>query len=41
MHRQYPEMRYWRMKGDRVVPHNKIKRNDLDGWIAFAEAVYV
>ena len=41
MLRQYPEKRYWRMKGDRVIPLNKIKRNDIDGWMGFAEAVYV
>ena len=39
--RENPEHIYWRLRGDRFIPQGKIKRNDIDGWLAFANAVYL
>ena len=36
----YPEHVYWRMRGDTVIPPGKIKRNDIDGWMAFTGATW-
>lgn len=41
IHRAYPDTVYWRMKGDRVIPPGKIKKTDLEGWMAFSGAHFV
>lgn len=38
MKKTYPEHVYWRMRGDTVVPPGKFKKDDIDGWMAFANA---
>lgn len=38
MHVQYPEMIYWRCRGDTEIPAGKLKKRDLEGWIAFANS---
>ena len=41
MSRQYPDHNYRRIRGERFIPPGKIKRNDIDGWLALTGAVYV
>jgi hypothetical protein len=41
MHRQFPEIIYWRMKGDKFVTPGKIKKTDIDGWMSFTRATWV
>lgn len=38
MHAQYPEVIYWRRRGDTEIPAGKLKKRDLEGWIAFANS---
>jgi hypothetical protein len=38
MHAQYPEVVYWRLRGDTEIPVGKLKKRDLEGWIAFANS---
>jgi hypothetical protein len=38
MHAQYPEVIYWRCRGDTEIPAGKLKKRDLEGWIAFANS---
>jgi len=38
MENQYPDVVYWRRKGDVGIPHGKIRRNDLASWIQFSGA---
>jgi len=38
MHTTYPEVVYWRRRGDVGVPVGKLKKSDLEGWIHFAGA---
>jgi hypothetical protein len=41
MPKSYPEHVYRRMRGDTDIPPGKIKRNDIDGWMAFVNARWV
>ena len=41
MYNTFPEVIYWRMKGDKIIPPNKIKKADIEGWIAFTGARYL
>ena len=41
IHREYPEVIYWRMKGDKIIPPNKIKKADIEGWMLFAGAYVI
>lgn len=41
MHRENPEVVYWRMKGDTAVPPGKLKKTDLRGWMEFSGAHFV
>jgi hypothetical protein len=38
MHNTYPEVVYWRRRGDVGVPADKLKKNNITGWINFAGA---
>jgi hypothetical protein len=38
MHNTYPEVVYWRCRGDVGVPAGKLKKNNITGWINFAGA---
>jgi hypothetical protein len=41
MRERFPEVIYWRMKGDRFVTPGKIKKTDIDGWMSFTAATWV
>jgi hypothetical protein len=41
MSKSYFDHVYRRMRGDTGVPPGKIKRNDIDGWMAFVNARWV
>jgi hypothetical protein len=41
MHRENPDVVYWRMKGDTQVRPGKIKKDDLEGWMQFSGAHFV
>jgi hypothetical protein len=41
MHRENPDVVYWRMKGDKIVTPGKIKKTDLEGWMQFSGAHFV
>ena len=38
--KEYPEYVYRRMRGDIGVPPGKLKTTDVDGWMAFVNAVW-
>jgi hypothetical protein len=38
---EMPSKIYWRMRGDPAVPFDKIKKNDLAGWMAFTGSSFV
>jgi hypothetical protein len=40
MRNENPDIVYWRMKGDVGVPQGKLKKDDIDGWIALAGATW-
>jgi len=41
MRNQYPEVVYWRFKGDPPgIPEGKLKKDDINGWMHFAGANY-
>jgi hypothetical protein len=41
MHREFAESVYWRMKGDKLIPPGKIKKDDLAGWMELAGAHFM
>ena len=40
-HTQYPEVIYWRRRGDTEIPAGKLKKRDLEGWMAFVGASWL
>ena len=41
MRKQYPDHLYFRRIGDRAIPEGKIKKDDIQGWMDFANARYI
>jgi hypothetical protein len=41
MRKEFPDVVYWRMKGDVGVIPGKIKKDDLAGWMTYTGAHYV
>jgi hypothetical protein len=41
MRRQYSEVVYWRIRGERAVPLGKINKNDIEGWVQFTGARWI
>jgi len=37
---QYPERRYWRIRGDREIHEGQFKINDINAWMTFTGAKY-
>jgi len=33
-HHHYYDRIYYRLRGDREIPHGRIKKNDLEAWMA-------